>query len=464
MIKPIVFILLLTYFSVSAFATHILGATISYKYISSTTNDVTYRVTLDMYRDCRGGVSSTVQFAPEINIGIYHNTANKVKYKTEKIKILSKRIVNISGCYSANFCVEQGFYEKIITFDKSSVGYYLVHEVCCRNELTNVKNNGGIPENGYTFLCLIPPTSITNNSPVFNFLPTIVYGINKTNEDSWGANDTDGDSLVYTIATPYKGGNPSMVEWEPPAKMVDLVSVDYVSGYSFSKPFGSSGNISIDPVTGQFSFSNTTTGSYAYCVEIMEYRKGILIGRHRKDYPLIFINTPPENGYKINLLKPFIIDNKTVRLSWQVCPNTFPTYTIERKTKFGLFNKIGTTSRRDTTNNISHSTWYFYRVKAMINSVEVISNIDSVYINPASIISNASNLISIYPNPVKDYLNIDYPSLTFCSIYDVTGRLLLESIENTSVTKLDIRLLNPGLYFIALKTEKGIITQRFIKE
>lgn len=74
--------------------------------------------------------------------------------------------------------------------------------------------------------------------------------------------------------------------------------------------------------------------------------------------------------------------------------------------------------------------------------------------------------ILFYPNPAGDYLYIKNQSVASYSIYDITGKLLLESkdIGNTSETKIDIRLLNPGLYFITLKTDRGILTQRFVKE
>lgn len=73
------------------------------------------------------------------------------------------------------------------------------------------------------------------------------------------------------------------------------------------------------------------------------------------------------------------------------------------------------------------------------------------------------NQISIYPNPVKDIVNIDNPNnLIFNSI--VVHNILGEKIEiyTTSFESLDLRYLNSGMYFLELNTEKGNITKKII--
>lgn len=467
MFKRIIFLLFPILLSVSTLATHLMGGTLSYKYVSSTANDVTYKINIELYRDCRDGVSQTVQFEPELTIGVYHNNTNKSKYKTERIKLISKRLVNISECYTTNYCAEEGSYEGIIVLSKSTLGYYLLNQICCRPMLDNLKNKDSKPENGFSLLTTIPPTSIINNSPVFSSSPNFIGGINKINEDMWNARDKDGDSLVYNIVAPYKGDTTNINGWVPPTNFVNPVSVDYVSGYSFTQPFGSNGSISINQATGQITFSNVQTGEYAFCIEVKEYRKGVLLARHRRDYPLIFINTPPETGFQIKLWHPQFVNNKSVSLSWQSCPNIYPAFTIERKEKFNNWIPIGQSKIKDNfIDTINNNTMYYYRVKTLVNSIEYSSNIDSAYISLTSLKQYQSTQTAIYPNPSKTYLIIHAPSLVGYSIYDITGKMLLQSMElsNAGETKLDIRSLNPGIYFIALKTEKGIITQRFIKE
>ena len=74
--------------------------------------------------------------------------------------------------------------------------------------------------------------------------------------------------------------------------------------------------------------------------------------------------------------------------------------------------------------------------------------------------------ITVFPNPAKDYLYFKNSSIGSYFIYDITGKVLLGSdeISNSSETKIDIRFLKQGLYFMVLKTEKGLVSERFVKE
>lgn len=81
---------------------------------------------------------------------------------------------------------------------------------------------------------------------------------------------------------------------------------------------------------------------------------------------------------------------------------------------------------------------------------------------------NLKNNINIYPNPVKNTLQINTQSQGFGSVvirsiyvYDALGKKLLET---NNVTQLDISNLTSGLLFIKIETNKGIITKKVIKE
>ena len=74
--------------------------------------------------------------------------------------------------------------------------------------------------------------------------------------------------------------------------------------------------------------------------------------------------------------------------------------------------------------------------------------------------------IAVYPNPAKEYLYFKNSSISSYTVYDITGKVLLESneISNSSETIIDIRFLKQGLYFVVLKTEKGLVSEKFVKE
>jgi hypothetical protein len=67
---------------------------------------------------------------------------------------------------------------------------------------------------------------------------------------------------------------------------------------------------------------------------------------------------------------------------------------------------------------------------------------------------------------VKDVLIIDNKQLTIhtVEILDVSGKKL-STFNSPFVTKsINISALPQGLYFIQIKTDKGIVTERFMKE
>lgn len=73
--------------------------------------------------------------------------------------------------------------------------------------------------------------------------------------------------------------------------------------------------------------------------------------------------------------------------------------------------------------------------------------------------------ISVYPNPTKGNVNINCDTaVKYIELFDVEGRLLQTSIENSNTTKFDISNKQNGLYFIRITTEKGSKVEKLIKE
>lgn len=454
--------------SLTVSASHLLGGTITYKYVSSTADKVTYLISIPIYRDCSEG---HVELDSSIKIGIYYNSKSKSLYKSESIALVSRTVLALKCSFTFTGCVELGTYAKYVTLDTNYKGYFISYSRCCRALHTNITNEsaGATPDiNGFTFLTYMAPTKYMNNAPQFIFNPTLLNGVNSENEDNWGAMDTDGDSLVYEIVAPYQGGTNNIPIPEPTPTLKDPISVKYFTGYNYLKPFGNDGTISIDRFTGKLIFSNSITGTFAFCVEIKEYRKGNLIGIYRRDYPLIFINLPPDPfGYNIFLSTPQLWASKFVRLYWDICPINATKFSIERKQKLTNWVEIVTLETdKYYDDSIPLIGRFYYRVKATLDGKEVVSNIDSASFEPSGLREFPKNQIMIYPNPSINYLHIIFPSILGYSVYDITGKILMESkeVSNASELKIDVRSLSPGLYFIALKTEKGTITQRFVKE
>ena len=71
----------------------------------------------------------------------------------------------------------------------------------------------------------------------------------------------------------------------------------------------------------------------------------------------------------------------------------------------------------------------------------------------------------LYPNPVKDILNIETNNVNIqnVNIYDVLGKKVWSQSELTS-NSINISSLNKGLYFIKLTSEGQSVTRKIVKE
>jgi hypothetical protein len=79
---------------------------------------------------------------------------------------------------------------------------------------------------------------------------------------------------------------------------------------------------------------------------------------------------------------------------------------------------------------------------------------------------NGTQAINIYPNPTKDYLYIDGNGISMyeISVSDVQGRLAKKYSAEGNHHALPVNSLQTGIYFVTIKSDKGIITQKIIKE
>ncbi|QHI35478.1 hypothetical protein IMCC3317_08240 [Kordia antarctica] len=80
---------------------------------------------------------------------------------------------------------------------------------------------------------------------------------------------------------------------------------------------------------------------------------------------------------------------------------------------------------------------------------------------------NRINKIVIYPNPTKSTLFIkEMQHVKSISIYDLQGKLLKTIVQEVPVSQAEIDLnnLSKGIYFLKIQTDKGIQTEKIIKQ
>lgn len=107
-----------------------------------------------------------------------------------------------------------------------------------------------------------------------------------------------------------------------------------------------------------------------------------------------------------------------------------------------------------------------YAVIVSKGSCSDTSDCISVVINHAGINENSINsYFELYPNPTSSVItikNIENKNIIGLSILDVTGKTVLNRTNNIT-SKVNVELLENGVYFMKVMTEEGAATIKFIK-
>jgi len=94
-----------------------------------------------------------------------------------------------------------------------------------------------------------------------------------------------------------------------------------------------------------------------------------------------------------------------------------------------------------------------------------------IEVQPVNIKKYAGTNIKVFPNPTNGQLTMDNRQWTMdngelrinnVEIFDVYGRKVLEP-PLTVLQSYDLTVLQPGIYFVKIETEAGIITKKIIK-
>jgi hypothetical protein len=84
--------------------------------------------------------------------------------------------------------------------------------------------------------------------------------------------------------------------------------------------------------------------------------------------------------------------------------------------------------------------------------------------NTTGITELSPDLVTIFPNPVKDRINImaadNGLDLEYLTVYDMTGRVVQQLSE---VGEINVIGLKSGIYVAHVQTNRGIIRKRFAK-
>jgi len=281
-------------------ATHIIGGELYYDCLGGNN----YLITLKVYRDCLNGQAP---FDNPASISVWDAGGNLL----QTINLPFPGANNVpftpsSPCFQAppNVCVEEAIYTFQTSLPIQTTGITLAYQRCCRNNsIVNLVNPGST---GSTYQTTIPGSNLVvcNSSPRFNNFPPIAVCLGDTLKFDHSATDPDGDSLVYELCSTYHGGsvaNPMPVPTSPPP----FNPITFSPPFSAAYPLASNPAISIDPSTGFMTAVPNQVGQYVVGVCVREYRNGVLLGVHQRDFQFnvtaCLINTQAGFSFNTNL-------------------------------------------------------------------------------------------------------------------------------------------------------------------
>ncbi|MCH2044451.1 MAG: gliding motility-associated C-terminal domain-containing protein [Saprospiraceae bacterium] len=272
-------------------ATHIVGGEITYECIG---ND-NYRISLVIFRDCDSG---NPWFDDPASLGVFNNDGVLV---TEVLMPLSSinDTLDLSlddPCLVVppNVCIHTTTYTRIVNLPFIVGGYELAYQRCCRNQ--DIVNIVSPLTTGATYSVKITDDALQacNNSPMFKEWPSVYICQNSPISFDHSAIDVEGDSIVYSLCTPFLGGGtnsqnpngPNGAMPQPPSPP-SYTPITWLGIFSEQNMMGGTDPLSIDPQTGLLTGTPTILGTFVVGVCAREYRNGVLLSEIRRDFQYV---------------------------------------------------------------------------------------------------------------------------------------------------------------------------------
>ena len=327
-----------------ATATHIVGGEIELQYLGPG-QPTTHRINLNFYFDKANGNPGAQD--PYTRVGVYRKADNaflgfvelpfvgssEVPYTEPACSVASQSTLRIR--YSLNVSLNaQSF--------NDPGGYYLSWERCCRNgTISNIQAPEGAGAAFYLEFPAITQGSQTvyNSSPVFNPIKGDYICVGRPFTFDFGAQDADGDSLVYALATPLNGFSSTLPETnrnpssggDPVFSKGPYPPISWAAGFSATNAIPGTVPLSVNARTGLLTVTASRVGLYVFSVVVTEYRKGVAIGLVRRDFQLKVVdcqkNDAPVMRMRVDGAKSFYQRGSLITLSdtTSTCLNLFIT-------------------------------------------------------------------------------------------------------------------------------------------
>ncbi len=266
-------------------ATHIVGGELNYRCLGGDN----YEISLVVFRDCFNG-SPRAYFDDPASVGIFDvNNALITEVNNGQLRIdlmeddtLAPVLFDECLVVPPDVCVHTTNYRDTVRLPLRPGGYQLAYQRCCRN--VTILNIVDPLSTGATFYNYISEEALSecNSSAVFKEWPPFYICVNEPIIFDHSAIDPDGDSLVYSLCTPFTGADRDIPRPQPPNNP-PYALLEWRTPYTLDDVLGGT-PLKIDSRTGLLTGTPNTIGQFVVGVCVEEYRNGILISTSQRDF------------------------------------------------------------------------------------------------------------------------------------------------------------------------------------
>lgn len=283
-------------------ASHSMGSDLTYRCLGGNS----YEITLSFYRDCAGVEADTAALI-HFESSCYGDdtlTIYQIPGTGQEISPICRN--DTTTCNGGDFTgIQEYVYQGIINLPGPCADWKFSFNLCCRNwAITNINNPGNTLM--YIYATLNNTITPCNNSPVFSNKPVPFACLGQQFCYNHGGFDTDGDSLVYSMITPYDSAG---------------LSVSYIPPFSATSPLSSNPAVSFNPQTGDICMTPTNLEVTVMAVLVQEFRNGVLIGSVERDIQVTVTDCN-------NILPTLTGINGTNSFAMTVCAGSQTCFTI----------------------------------------------------------------------------------------------------------------------------------------
>lgn len=310
-----------------AFATHIVGGDMTYRFMERQGDNNRYAFTLKIYYDCYpadGHIAidsdSTITIAVYQQMTVSPELWRLVGNNNSSRMLLVRRqpVITIPNptfeCIvpPPNICVYEGIFEFELILKRLPMPYCITYQRCCRNQssIANLPTNSqNMGSNYHVFLS--PEAQQANNStPKFNNYPNTTICLGESLIYDHSAFESEGDSLSYRfsqpLTSPGMAGRPGCYA-SPAATPVGNYNcpppLQYAASfpqYPFTQPMAGNPVVAIDPVTGMIRGKPYSLGQFVVAVCVEEWRAGVLLGKVYREFQFNVVNCPKKVDIALN--------------------------------------------------------------------------------------------------------------------------------------------------------------------